>query len=150
MRSALWVCALLFVQSGALAGERFDLGHVGKIVRVSDPQISPDGRSVAVVVSRANWEENRYDPQLVLVDVASREQRPLTFTLGRRGVSSPRWSPAGDRLAFLAQADGKPQVFVMPMTGGESWQLTRGSAGVQQFAWSPDGTRIAFVAVDEP
>jgi Tol biopolymer transport system component len=133
--------------SGPAAG-RFDLSHPGKIVRLSDPQISPDGMSVALVVSRANWEDNRFDPQLVLLTIASRAQRPLTQA--RRGVSSPRWSPQGDRLAFLAQVEGKAQIFVMPLAGGDALQLTKLSPGVQQFAWSPDGTRIAFVASDEP
>jgi len=41
---------------------------LGKVVRVADPQISPDGKSIALVVSRANYDENRYDPQLVLLD----------------------------------------------------------------------------------
>jgi dipeptidyl aminopeptidase/acylaminoacyl peptidase len=52
------------------------------------------------VVSRPNLEEDRYDSKLVLVDVATGAQRVLTFD--RKDVGSPRWSPSGDRLAFLA------------------------------------------------
>jgi len=145
-RLPLFRCAFLF--AATLAAERFTPEHAVRMVRLADPQFSPDGRSVALVVSRANLEENRYDPQLVLVDVQTRTERVLARD--RRGMSSPRWSPDGLRLAFLALADGKPQIFLMPMDGGDAWQLTKTPAGVQQFSWSPDGSRIAFVTADEP
>src|SRR5438270_1860013 len=72
------------------------------------------------------------------------------LTHDRKGVSYPRWSPSGDMLAFLASdVNNKGQIFLMPMTGGDSMQLTKVSTGVQQFAWSPDGKLIAFAASDE-
>ena len=55
-----------------------------------------------------------------------RSGKPRTLTHDRRAVSFPRWSPAGDRLAFLATgANAKPQIFVMPMTGGDAVQITK-------------------------
>ena len=128
--------------------ERMTLESAGRIVRLADPQIAPDSKSIAVAVSRANFDENRYDADLILIDTATKRQR--VFVHGRRGLGSPRWSPSGDRLAFLSQADGKAQVFVLPADGGESVQLTTAASGVQQFAWSPDAKRIAFVTEDEP
>jgi dipeptidyl aminopeptidase/acylaminoacyl peptidase len=116
-------------------------------VRVADPQIAPDGKSIAVVVSRTNFDEDRYDPELVLVDVSTRAQRVLTHD--RRGLSQPRWNQDGTRLAFLASVDGKPQVFVLPLGGGDSWQVTKSPSGVQQFAWRPGTDQIAYVAADE-
>jgi dipeptidyl aminopeptidase/acylaminoacyl peptidase len=101
-----------------------------------------------VVVSRANLKDNRFDPELVLVEVASGAQRALTSE--RRGLVQPRWSPDGTRLAFLANAGEKRQIWVMPMTGGDARKLTDAPNGVQQFAWSPDGARIAYVTADEP
>ncbi len=59
----------LLLAAPTSAAERFGLDHIGRIVRLSDPQIAPDGRSVVVTVSRANFDENRYDVELVLVDV---------------------------------------------------------------------------------
>src|SRR5439155_3801027 len=127
---------------------RFALEHVGKLVRVTDPQIAPDGKAIALVVARTNFDEDRYDPELVLMDVATRAQRVLTHD--RRGLSQPRWSPDGSRLAFLATVEGKAQVFVLPVGGGEAWQVTRSPAGVQQFAWRPGAeSQIAYVAADE-
>ncbi len=128
---------------------RFDISHLDKIHRVADPQFSPDGKSIVVVVSHPNFAEDRYDADLVLVDVATGAQRPLTHD--RRGVSSARWSPSGDRLAFLATgANSKPQIFMMPMSGGDAVPITKSATGIQQFAWRPDGKMIAFAASDEP
>ncbi len=139
---------LLAAFTAVLFGARFSIEQAGKIVRVADPQIGPDGKSIALVVSRANFAENRFDPELVLIDAGSRAQRLLSRD--RRGLSQPRWSPDATRLAFLAQVEGKAQVFVMPMAGGDAWQVTKSPTGVQQFAWRPGGKEIAFVAFDEP
>src|SRR5437870_1595234 len=91
---------LLAVTALAQQPRRMQLDDLGRIVRVSDPQIAPDGKSIVVVVARANYDEDRYDADFVLVDVATGNQRVLTHE--RRSVSHPRFSPSGDRLAFLA------------------------------------------------
>jgi dipeptidyl aminopeptidase/acylaminoacyl peptidase len=148
--------AVVLLAATALAqstSRRLTLDDLGRVVRLSDPQIAPDGKSIVAVVSRANYDENRYDAELVLVDVASGQQRSLT--MDRRGIGQPRFSPSGDRLAFVASvapAAGQParaQVFVMPMAGGDARRLTSAPKGVQQYAWSPDGRTIAYATEDE-
>ncbi len=154
---------LLFIDGGAVARRddspekkaekrRFELDDFGKLVGVKDPQVSPDGRSVVIVVSRPNYEKNRSESELVLVDVASGKHRVLTFD--RASVGQPRWSPSGDRLAFLAKASAdkgsKFQLFVMPMNGGEARRVTDAADGVQHYSWKPDGTTMAFATSDEP
>jgi dipeptidyl aminopeptidase/acylaminoacyl peptidase len=129
-------------------GEKFDLAWVGKIVRVSDPQIAPDGKSLVVVVTRNDYDEDLNVAELALVDTATCKTRYLTH--GRKTASFPRWSPKGDRLAFLA-ADGEKhnQIFVLEMAGGDALQVTKSPTSIQQFAWRPDGTALAYVAIDE-
>lgn len=142
--------------------QRIQLEDFATIVSVSDPQISPDGKSIVCVVGHPNLKEDRYDNSLVLIDIASGTQR--TLTQDRKGVGSPRWSPSGDRIAFLAQAPAPPaadgtakspprpkeQVDVLWMTGGDAQKITNSPEDVEQFAWSPDGRQIAYVAADEP
>ena len=131
---------------------KIELSDLQKIVEVSNPAISPDGKSIVIIVSRVNWDEDRYDSQLVLVDIATGAQRPLTNI--RKGLDSPQWSPSGDRLAFLAEAGAEKkaaeQIFVLPMNGGEPQQITSAPLGVEQFAWRPDGAFVAFSSPDEP
>jgi len=131
---------------------KIELGDLQKIVSVTNPEISPDGKSIVIVVSHVNWDEDRYDSRLVLVDTATGAQRPLTNI--RKGLGSPQWSPSGDRIAFLAEAGeakkAAAQIFVLPMNGGEPQQITSAPLGVEQFAWCPAGTYFAFVTRDEP
>ena len=147
--------ALLFGSTAAACGQgasagqtRVTLDTLSSIVRVTDPQISPDGRKIVVVVARQNLKEDRADSELVLVDVESRQQTVLTQ--GKVHVGFPRWSPSGDRLAYLANDDQKHlEVFVLPMAGGDSVQVTHNEGGVSQLAWQPDGRALAYVATDD-
>jgi dipeptidyl aminopeptidase/acylaminoacyl peptidase len=137
----------------ASAKREIRLSDYARVVNVSDPEISPDGKQIACIVSRANLKDDRHDTQLSLIEIASGGLRPLTFA--RRGIASPRWSPQGDRLGFLADAptgkdkkETKKQIFVLSMAGGEAEKITDAAEGVEQFAWSPDGKTIAYVTAD--
>src|ERR1700682_964769 len=120
------------------------LDDMRRIVDVSEPRVSPDGMSVAVVVSRVNWNEDRRDSSIVLIDLATGAQRTLTHD--RKDVASPRWSPSGDRLAFIdSVTEGEQttaQVFVLPMSGGDAFKITSAANDVEQFEWKPDGKQI--------
>lgn len=152
-RSILLLAALVPIAAPLLAQDagHFDLDAMRRIVGVGSPQLSPDGRSIAVIVSRPNYKDNRYDTELVLVDVASGAAR--TLTADRHEVSQPAWSPSGNRLAFVATSgtgdSAVSQVFILPMNGGEARRVTAAPGGVQQYAWSPDEATIAYVTQDE-
>lgn len=147
----LLTAALPLAAADAPAKTRFSVDDFEKIVRLSSPRISPDGKSIAVVVTRADVAKNKWLSELILVDAATGAMRTLTHD--RKGVSNARWSPSGNQLAFLAAdgtgKDAKPQVFVLPMSGGEAHRITSASTGVQHFAWRPDGGAIAYAAEDE-
>jgi hypothetical protein len=92
---------LAFGQSNIYGQKKFELADYGKLVNISDPQISPDGKSVVVVVSRPDYVNNRFNAELVMVDVASGKRRVLTQD--KFAVSSPRWSPNGEQLGFISR-----------------------------------------------
>ena len=148
---AVALTAGLLAQSGT--AHRFGLDDFSRVARVADPQFSPDGKSIAVLISKPLLDEDRYAAAIYRVDIAT-EKMNLVEPSTRISVSFPRWSPDGRRIAFLATAGAgsaaHPQVFVVSSQGGREKQLTTAPMGVQQFAWSPDGNTIAFATADEP
>jgi dipeptidyl aminopeptidase/acylaminoacyl peptidase len=124
------------------------------LVTLLDPQISPDGKRVALVVRRADFEKNVYKNELVLVDVKSGAMRVLVKQ--RDDVGSPRWAPGGDRLAYVAtpekdaaaKDEPQPQIAVLSMNGGEPVVISSAKQGVDAFAWRPDGRAFAYLTHD--
>ncbi len=129
-------------------GSTFDLAWLGSIVRLSDPQIDPVGKTLAVVVTHNDYDHDVNDAEIHRIDLATGADRQLTHQ--RHHASFPRWSPSGNRLAFLAwDADKHNQLFLLDLAGGDALQLTHSPTSIQQFAWRPDGSAIAYVAQDE-
>jgi len=110
---------------------------------VSDPQMSPDGRQVAYVLSWSDHEANE-TRMSVYVGAADGRSPARRFSQGNKD-HGPRWSPDGRYLAFVTDRGEKNQIFVAPLAGGEPRQVTTAEHGAGQPAWSPDGTTIAYV-----
>jgi dipeptidyl aminopeptidase/acylaminoacyl peptidase len=136
--------------AGAAAAATITEDDYARLVKVSSPALSPDGKSAVVIASHVSWNEDRYDSDLVFIDLATGAQRTLTDH--RRGLSGAAFSPDGSRLAFIADDgtgdDARSQVFVMPLDGGDAKPVTHAKEGVNQFAWRPDGAALAYVAED--
>ncbi|MGE3073409.1 MAG: prolyl oligopeptidase family serine peptidase [Dehalococcoidia bacterium] len=112
---------------------------------LGEADISPDGQRVAFVVTTLDRETDGYKSAIWVVDTVGGE--PRQFTAGAKRDTSPRWSPDGSMLAFVSErGEEKPQLALMPASGGESHLLTKMPLGAGVPTWSPDGTRIAFSA----
>jgi dipeptidyl aminopeptidase/acylaminoacyl peptidase len=147
-KAAAFFALFSFAASGFSQSRRFSPDDLTKIVRIGDQQISPDGKTISIVVGRANLKEDRWDSEIDFVDIATKQLRVMTHD--RIGAGSVRWSPTGDRIAYLAQdGDKKAQIYVMPVNGGESAQLTHSKTPVTVMAWRPDGQGRAYAAADE-
>lgn len=114
------------------------------IKRVSDSQLSPDGRTIAFVVTVMDKEANRGASDIWTVPSAGGPARRLTASPA--ADFNPRWSPDGKRLAFISNRSGSAQVWTIDTAGGEAVQLTRVSTGASGVVWSPTGTHLAFVS----
>ena len=122
-----------------------EIDDLYRIRLVSDPQVSPDGATIAFVLTRLRQQKDDYAANIWLVPTdGSTSPRKFTGSDGRD--TSPRWSPNGEELAFVSTRSGKPQIWVIPTGGGEARKLTRLKHGVQEIEWSPGGEWIAFTA----
>ena len=118
-----------------------------QIREVSDPQLSPDGQSVAYTVKTLLLKEDKSEERIWSEPTNGGEAIPLTA----EGVSSshPRWSPDGKYLAFLsARNEGKTQLWLLNRSGGEAQRLTDTPQDVDDFAWSPDSNRLVVILRD--
>jgi TolB protein len=105
----------------------------------SSPAISPDGRRVAMILSKGG------NPNLYVSDLDGSNLKQLTHT--REGESSPCWSPNGRTICFTSRQSGKPQLFTVSTDGGAMQRLpAAGVSNTSEPDWSPDGKYIIFTA----
>lgn len=149
-----WWClalAALVLRLGnpvAAAQRPMEIEDLFRLHRVSDPQVSPDGRWVAYVVGQTEKAENRLNTDIWLVPLTGGEPRQLTNS--PRHDRHPRWSPDGRWMVFESNRDGAFQLYTIPTNGGEARRLTAISTEASQPVWSPDGAHIAFVSAVFP
>src|SRR3989304_276678 len=109
------------------------------LITVAAPDSSPDGRKLAFVKSWVDRETMEPRSQGQMMDLDKGETVP--FSQGTRDAR-PQFPPDGEPLALLRpDGKGKPQVWLMNVSGGEAWQLTRAPGGVTEYAWAPDSQR---------
>jgi len=109
----------------------------------ADPQISPDGSQIVYARRSMDIMSDRPVSNLWIIDEDGDNHRPLLS--GSGSYRSPRWSPSGDRIAYITQVEGRgPQIHVRWMDTGQTAMLTNVRNGPSSLAWSPDGETIAF------
>lgn len=131
------------------AGPRGQEAHAtrGDRPSIDDPQLSPDGRTIAFVIATSDRAYGR-TTGIHRLDAASGRETPLTTGAGH--AWSPRWSPDGRRLAFLSARgpDGPPQIHVLEIESGALHQVTRHPTPPGDLTWAPDSRLIFFTAAD--
>jgi len=117
---------------------------------VSQMDISPDGKSVVFVLSKADFEESKYRTDLYLASVESGEVKQLTFS--NEDERNPKFSPDAKFIAFISNRKSDPQeketknqIWLLPVDGGEAFKLTNAPEGVISFQWMPDGKNILYL-----
>lgn len=152
MRIVRVAVAVMLLSGGAEAQERRPLGVVDliQLPALSDPQLSPDGSTILFVMDGPDWKANRRVGHIYRIKADGTDQVQLTF--GERGESSPRWSPDGRRIAFLARRgdDAHNQIYVLDADGGEARRVTAHASAPGDLTWSPDSRLVFFTAANAP
>jgi acylaminoacyl-peptidase len=135
---------LLFITAVAGADNNtFKNIDVFELEVATDTQISPDGSRIAYSRSSNDIMTDRSVSNIWIVDANGEHHRPLMS--GAQSYSSPRWSPSGDRLAFVTNVGERgSQIHVRWMDTGQTAMLSNVRGGPSSLTWSPDGKQIAF------
>lgn len=114
------------------------------IVTAEDPVLDPTASKVAFV-RREPKDDEEYEATIHEVSIADGQVRRLTVSKGTD--SQPRYHPDGTHLAFVSDRltdDQRPQLWLLPLDGGEAEQVTSVCGGISSIEWSPGGERILF------
>ena len=142
-RATLLLLGLGIGTSGVGDDAVFVNTDVFELELATDPQISPDGSRIAYLRNSMDIMSDRRVANIWMVDADGRNHRPLLS--GAQNYSQPRWSPNGDRLAFVTNLEGRgSQIHVRWMDTGEVAVLTNVREQPTSITWSPDGTQLAF------
>ena len=144
----LFLGFLAILETGATAARTLSLTDFFSLRRISDPHISPDGRSIAYVLTTVDLEKNATTSTIWLAPTEGGQPRQLTS--GPKHDRHPRFSPNGRQLLFESDRSGESQLWLIDLAGGEARQLTTIATEARTGIWSPDGKWVAFVSAVFP
>jgi dipeptidyl aminopeptidase/acylaminoacyl peptidase len=141
--------ALLALAASAFAQKRpFDVDALLSLQRISDPQISPDGRTVAFTVQSIDVAANKRPKQIWTVPLMGGS--PLKITNDGESNERPRWSPDSKSIAFVSDRGGSSQIWLMNPDGTGAKQITNLSTEADGVIFAPDGKNLVFTSLVFP
>ncbi len=138
----IWLLTLLLSVNIFAAKAPFSIDALYKIKGVADPQISPDVKQIAFVVTRYNLKEGSSNSDIYLMDIRGKHQRQMTMNPAED--FQPRWSADGKQLLFISTRKEGSQVWILPVRGGEARQLTHFYTGVESAQWTGNLNQVVF------
>jgi len=143
-------CCLLFAcglaQAEPAANAVLTAETMWQLLRVGDPDLSPDGKLAVASVTRYDVGKNKGFSDLWLIPTAGGAARQLTSD--DASDTDPHFSPDGKWIAFISKRgeDKDSQLYVIPLDGGEARRVTRVPTGVSSPKWFADSKHIAFIS----
>jgi dipeptidyl aminopeptidase/acylaminoacyl peptidase len=140
------VVLLLLALSVPLVAQKaqFDVQALLKVARISDPQISPDGKILAFSVQTVDLENNRKPRHIYAVPLSGGAPRQIAQAGNLN--DRPRWSPDSRQIAFISDRSGSAQVWLMKPDGSGARQVTNLSTEAGGVLYSPDGKNLLFTS----
>jgi dipeptidyl aminopeptidase/acylaminoacyl peptidase len=140
MKSLAAALALAVAAPAFAASHPFDVHDLVMMDRVSDPALSPDGKTVAFQLRETDYDANKGRNSIWTVPVAG--GKPQRVTDKALNATGARWSSNGASLYFLAPKDGTSQLWQVDAKGGAARQATTFAIDVNNFKLSPDGEHM--------
>ncbi len=152
-RQRCFIILLLFIISGLILGLTSS-GAAARVItfndfislgRVYNPQVSPDGKKVIFEVVYYDKAANQGNSDIYMASLEG-EEDAVRLTQSPEGDSQASFSPDGKMITFISSRSGEPQIWLLPVSGGEARQLTHLSTGASGPVWAPDGSSILFTS----
>ncbi len=142
-KSLILAIVMLSLGFSARNQERFTAELMWKLGRVSDVQVSPDGKTILYGITYYNLEENKSKRDLYVLPVAGGKAQKITSqeSSSFNGI----WRPDGKAIACLSGASGTLQIWEMNPDGSNLHKVTSIEGGINGFAFSPDMKHVLFI-----
>ena len=114
----------------------FDLEYV------SDPQISPDGEWVVYRRMGFDIMKDRKKGNLWMIKTDGTNHQKLTSR--EKNESSARWSPDGNKIAFVSSTNEGSEIYLYWVKTGKIAKMSQLPFSPASLTWSPNGLQIAF------
>ncbi|MCZ6617493.1 MAG: prolyl oligopeptidase family serine peptidase, partial [Gammaproteobacteria bacterium] len=139
-----FLCGILLSPFTSANANTFKSMDVFSLEWANDPQVSPDGKTIAYTRNGFDLMSDRRTSNIWLIDANGKNHRPLTNVPGY----TPRWSPSGDRIAFFSRGQngsgGRTQLQMHWVAANRTATLTQLTQPPRGLTWSPDGRLLAF------
>lgn len=138
---ALLAAATVLTPAAVLA-KAFDIDDLVRLKRMSDPQLSPDGKRLLYALRETDWEANKGINGLWLLELGQGKSTPRRLSAKGQSVASARFAPDGRSVMFLSARSGSMQLWQLPLSGGEPEQLSKLPLDVGSYKLSPRGDQV--------
>jgi len=141
------IAAILLFAGGtsrALEKHPFGIDDLLKIYRISDPQVSPDGKWIVFSAAKPNLKENKIPRDLWMVPADGGKPRRLTNDPNTD--YGTRWFPDGKRIAYISVHNKSAQIWTMNPFSGKRRKFSHLPVDVDNLGISPDGRLFSFTA----
>ncbi len=153
MQKLAMTASALLLAAGVSAADRFvspdgnfSIDALEALGRVSDPALSPDGKSVLFGIAYEDLADNSSNNDLYTLSLNVKNAVPVRITDTSKSESGAVWIDGGKRIAFMyPDADGKPQMWTMAANGSDRVQATDHEGGIAGFLLSPDQTKVVVI-----
>ena len=122
----------------------FDENALEALGRVTNPQVSPDGKKILFGISYENVEANKSNNELYLVDVTGGE--PERITKSADSEQGAVWIDGGKKIAFMAKDGDKMQLWTMNADGSDRKVVSAVENGIEGFLFSPDEKKVVVIS----